>query len=636
MLARPGYPGGMSRLLLSLAFASAAFSQTPAPNLEWIKANYTKYEYRVPMRDGTKLFTSVYQPKDQSQTWPIMLMRTPYGVAPYGVDQYREQMGTNPWLARDKYIFVFQDVRGTRMSEGQFTNMTPHKAAKRAREFDESSDTYDTIDWLVKSLPNNNAKVCTWGTSYPGFYTAAGMIDAHPAHKCAIPQAPIMDWFTGDDFHHNGALFLPHAFNFFSRFGRPRPEPRTTAADAFDYKTPDGYDFFQRLGPLVNANEKYFKNDVAFWNDLMKNDTYNEFWKSRNLRPHIKGVKPAVLTVGGWFDAENLYGALQLFKTIEKQSPTTEHTLVMGPWCHGCWNRAGSEQLGDIRFNDKTGPWYLEHVEFPFVRKHLKGAGDWKPTKTILFETGANQWRRGDTWPPANAIQRSLYARAGGLLSFDAPTEPAAFDEYISDPAKPVPYTDRTGPAMMADYIVGDQRFASRRTDVVTYMTPELTEDLTLVGDLTHSLWVSTSGTDSDFIVKLIDVYPDNYPDPDPNPTKVRMGGYQQLIRGEVMRGKFRESFEKPVPFKPGQPTLVEFTVNDIFHNFRTGHRLMIQIQSSWFPLVDRNPQQFLNINLAKESDFRKATQRIHRSSGMPTGIRVRVLPPPAEASKSR
>jgi len=636
MLARPGYPGGMSRLLLSLAFASAAFSQSPAPNLEWIKANYTKYEYRIPMRDGTKLFTSVYQPKDQSQTWPIMLMRTPYGVAPYGVDQYREQMGTNPWLARDKYIFVFQDVRGTRMSEGQFTNMTPHKAAKRAREFDESSDTYDTIDWLVKSLPNNNAKVCTWGTSYPGFYTAAGMIDAHPAHKCAIPQAPIMDWFTGDDFHHNGALFLPHAFNFFSRFGRPRPEPRTTAADAFDYKTPDGYDFFQRLGPLVNANEKYFKNDVAFWNDLMKNDTYNEFWKSRNLRPHIKGVKPAVLTVGGWFDAENLYGALQLFKTIEKQSPTTEHTLVMGPWCHGCWNRAGSEQLGDIRFNEKTGPWYLEHVEFSFVRKHLKGAGDWKPTKTILFETGANQWRRGDTWPPANAIQRSLYARAGGVLSFDAPTEPAAFDEYISDPAKPVPYTDRTGPAMMADYIVGDQRFASRRTDVVTYMTPELTEDLTLVGDLTHSLWVSTSGTDSDFIVKLIDVYPDNYPDPDPNPTKVRMGGYQQLIRGEVMRGKFRENFEKPVPFKPGQPTLVEFTVNDIFHNFRAGHRLMIQIQSSWFPLVDRNPQQFLNINLAKEADFRKATQRIHRSSGMPTGIRVRVLPPPAEASKSR
>ena len=620
----------MTRLALLFAIAAAAFPQ----GLDWVKANYTKYEYRVPMRDGVKLFTSVYLPKDPSQTWPMMLMRTPYGVAPYGVDQYRDQMGTNPWLARDKYIFVFQDVRGTRMSEGQFINMTPHKDSKSAREFDESTDTYDTIDWLVRHLPNNNARVCTWGSSYPGFYTAAGMIDAHPAHKCAIPQAPIMDWFTGDDFHHNGALFLPHAFNFLASFGRPRPEPRTTAADRFDHQTPDGYDFFLRLGPLLNANEKYFKNDVAFWNDIMKNDTYTEFWKARNLRPHVKGVKPAVLTVGGWFDAENLYGALQLFKTLEKQSPTTEHTLVMGPWCHGCWYRSGTgEQLGDIRFNDKTGPWYQEHVELPFVRKHLKSTGDWKHAKTILFETGTNQWRRGDTWPPANAQPRTLYARANGILSFDAPTETSAFDEYVSDPAKPVPYIDKTAPGMMAEYMTADQRFASRRPDVITYMTAALDEDLTIAGDLTHRLWVSTTGTDSDFIVKLVDVYPDRYPDPEPNPTKVRMGGYQQLIRGEVMRGKFREGFEKPVPFAPGQATPVEFTVNDVFHTFRTGHRVMMQIQSTWFPLVDRNPQQFLNINLAKETDFRQATQRIFRSRTMPTQMRFRVMP---EAPQSR
>jgi putative CocE/NonD family hydrolase len=332
--------------------------------------------------------------------------------------------------------------------------------------------------------------------------------------------------------------------------------------------------------------------------------------------------------VGGWFDAENLYGALQLFKTLEKQSPGTEHTLVMGPWCHGCWYRSGTgEQLGDIRFNDKTGPWYQRNVEAPFVRKHLKGETDWKHSKTIVFETGANQWRRFDTWPPTAAQQRTFFARAGGRLSADAPTEATAFEEYVSDPAKPVPYIDKTGPGMMVEYMTADQRFATRRPDVVTFMTPPLEEDLTITGDVTHSLWVSTTGTDSDFIVKLVDVYPDNYPDPAPNPTGVRMGGYQQLIRGDVIRGKFRNGFDKPTAFKPGEPTRVEFTVNDVFHTFRTGHRVMMQIQSTWFPLVDRNPQQFLNINLAKESDFRKATQRVFTSGSMPTQMRVRVLP---------
>ncbi|MBL8238595.1 MAG: CocE/NonD family hydrolase [Bryobacterales bacterium] len=606
----------MMRLLLLLPVA--LFAQGEAT----IREMYTKYEYRIPARDGKRLFTSVYVPKDQSQKWPILMNRTPYSVAPYGVDQYKKDLGPNEELAKDKYIFVYQDVRGRNMSEGEFINMTPHKAVKRGpQDVDESTDTYDTIEWLVKNLPNNNGKVCTYGISYPGFYTAAGMIDAHPAHVCASPQAPITDWFAGDDFHRNGALYLPHGFNFLAGFGKPRPEPVVPPKDRpkFEHGTPDGYRFFLQMGPLYNANERYFKNTVAFWNDMMKHDTYDEFWQSRNLRPHLKAVKPAVMTVGGWFDAENLYGALQVFKNVAKQSEATTNLLVMGPWRHGQWARDDGDHLGFIQFDAKTSKDYAKKIETPFFAYYLKGKGDGKFAKAQVFETGTNQWRQFDSWPPAGAQTRSLFLQANGKLSWTAPADTQGGDEFTSDPARPVPVINDVAIGMTREHMVDDQRFAAARPDVLVYESDVLEEDVTVAGPVLNSLLVSTTGTDADWIVKLIDVFPDDLPEPEEEEKgtgrKPPMAGFQMLVRGEVMRGKFRNSLARPEPFVPGQATKVEYGMNDVFHTFRRGHRMMIQVQSSWFPLVDRNPQKFMNINEAREADFQKAVHRVLRGS---------------------
>jgi putative CocE/NonD family hydrolase len=616
------------RLFLTAVFIAAGLS---GQGLDYVKSHYTKYEYRIPMRDGKRLFTSVYVPKDLSQTYPIMFDRTPYSVSPYGVDNYKADVGPSTLFAREGFIFVYQDVRGRNMSEGEFVNMRPQIANKRgAQDVDESSDTYDTIDWLVKIVPNNNCRVGMWGISYPGFYTAAGIIDAHPALKCASPQAPITDWFIGDDFHHNGAVYLPHAYLFLNSFGRPRPEPAVPAQTGRgdQSKLPDGYGFFLKLGPLANANEKFFKNDVAFWNDMMKHPVYDEFWQARDLRRHLKNIKPAVMTVGGWFDAEDLFGALHTYGEIEKNSPAASNTLVMGPWCHGCWARGPGDKLGFAGFGAKTSEFYRENIEFPFFMHWLKDKPDPKLPEAFVFETGTNQWRREASWPPKNSAAKVLYFNAGGVLSFDPPKETGAvYDEYISDPAKPVPYINGQSPGMTREHMTEDQRFASTRTDVLTYETAELESDVTIAGPLTPSLYVSTSGTDSDWIVKLVDVYPEDYPNPDPNPTGIRMGGYQQLVRGEPFRGKFRKSFEKPEPFVPNKMEKVEFVMPDVNHCFRKGHRIMIQIQSSWFPLVDRNPQQFLDINNAKTADFVKATQRVYRSAGAASSMKVGVRP---------
>ncbi len=615
------YPNRMLRLLSLLAFAPLAFPQ----GSEYVKAHYTKYEYQIPMRDGKRLFTSVYVPKDQAVKYPIMLSRTPYSVAPYGEDKYKSDLGPSPLFGKDGFIFVYQDVRGRMMSEGEFVNMTPHKDIKRGpQDIDESSDTYDTIDWLVKNIPNNNGRVGTWGISYPGFYTAAGMIDAHPAHKAASPQAPITDWFTGDDFHRNGALYLPHAFNFLATFGKPRPEPTNKSRATFEHGTPDGYNYFLKLGPLYNANEKIFKNEIAFWNDMMRHGSYDEFWQSRNLRPHIRNIKPAVMTVGGWFDTENLYGSLQVYQNTERSSPGAYNILVMGPWVHGGWSRSNGESLGAIKFNDKTAVFYREKIELPFFQHFLKEKPDPKLPEAYVFETGTNVWRLQDAWPPKNARPRELYLQAGGRLSFTAPKEAGAFDEYISDPAKPVPYVLDISNAMTKEHMVADQRFAATRPDVLVYETEVLTEDLTFAGPIKPVLHVSTSGTDSDWIVKVIDVYPD---DIDAAGAEGKLGGYQQLLRGEVFRGKFRNSFEKPEPFEPGVPAKVAYSMNDVYHTFRRGHKVMVQIQSSWFPIVDRNPQKFLDINNAKEADFQKATERVYRSRELPSRIGVLVLP---------
>ncbi len=622
----------LAALLRGYAIAQpAAEDKERDKRLAEVKAAYTKYEYRIPMRDGTRLFTAVYVPKDDGQKYPLLLTRTPYNVKPYGVDQYKDVLGPSPLFTKAGYIFVYQDVRGRWMSEGEFVNMRPHNPAKKGTDFDESSDTFDTIDFLVKRVPNNNGKVGMWGISYPGFYTAAGAIDAHPALKAVSPQAPVTDWFVGDDWHHNGALFLPHMFNFLARFDRPRPEPTKKFNPTFDHDTPDGYDFFMKLGPLNEAGKRHFKGEAAFWDEAMKHGSYDDWWQARNLRPHLKDVKPDVLTVGGWFDAENLFGALEVYKNVKKNSPKTNNLLVMGPWVHGGWSRQDGATLGDVSFNAKTAEFYREHIELPFFESRLKDK-----TSTVthpaawVFETGTNVWRKHDTWPPKNARPRSLYFHAGGKLRDETPADTGpenGHDEYVSDPAKPVPFVDKIAIGMAAEYMTADQRFAGRRPDVLVFATDVLENDVTIAGPIAADLFISTTGTDADWVVKVIDVYPGDYPDPTPNPTGVKMGGYQQLVRGDVMRGKFRNSFEKPEAFVPGKPTPVKFALNDVYHTFRSGHRLMVQVQSSWFPLVDRNPQTFVDIYSAKEADYQKATQRVYRTRELPSRVTVQVVP---------
>jgi uncharacterized protein len=612
---------------LALLVIATVHSEAPAQGLEYVQAHYTKFEYSIPMRDGAKLFTAVYVPKDDSKPYPILLYRTPYSIRPYGADQYWPNLGPSPQFAKEGYIFACQDVRGRYLSEGAFADMRPHNPHKGPKDVDESSDTYDTVEWLVKHVPNNNGRVGQWGISYPGFYTSAGMIDAHPAMKAVSPQAPIADWFIGDDFHHNGCLFLPHCFNFMAVFGRPRPGPTTKNGPKFEHGTPDGYDFFLKMGPLANADAKYLKGDVAFWNEAMRHANYDEFWKARNLRPHLKDIKPAVMTVGGWFDAEDLFGALETYKNVQANHPPAANHLVMGPWSHGGWSRSDGDALGPVHFNDKTAVYYREKIELPFFEYYLKGKGESTLAKATVFETGTNRWRRYEQWPPAAAKKKSLYFRADGRLTFDPPSgKDEAFDEYTSDPAHPVPYVEKVSIGMEKEYMTADQRFASRRPDVLVYATNRLPADATVAGPVGAELTISTTGTDSDWVVKLIDVWPDDLPPPEPNPTGLQPGGYQQLIRGEPMRGKYRNGFDKPEPFEPGQPAAVTFVMPDVCHTFRSGHRIMVQVQSSWFPLVDRNPQSFVDIYAAKPEDFHKAAQRVYRSGDRASRVIVSVV----------
>ncbi|MCU0228074.1 MAG: CocE/NonD family hydrolase [Bryobacterales bacterium] len=613
-------------LLLPMLLASALWGQ----GADVVRAHYTKYEHMVPMRDGVRLFTVVYVPKDLSRSYPILFNRTPYSCAPYGIDNYRTSLGPAPEIyTKEGFIFVYQDVRGRYLSEGDFVHVRPHIRNKQGKQIDESSDVYDTIEWLLANVQPNNGKVGQYGISYPGFYTAAGMIDAHPALVASSPQAPVSDWFVGDDWHHNGAFMLQHAFNFLAAFGKPRTQPSTKRGAPFDYGTADGYQFYLRLGGMPEANAKYLKGEVPFWNELMEQESYNEFWKARNLNPHLQGIRPAVLTVGGWFDAENLYGALEVYRSTERQSAGAWNKLVMGPWDHGQWAREDGLKLGDVSFGAKTSLFYREHIEFPFFMHYLKGADAPDLPEAYLFETGRNLWRRFDQWPPASAQPRKLYFHPNGKLSLQAPTGngPDGYDEYVSDPAKPVPHIGKIQVTLSREHMVADQRFASTRPDVLVYQTDVLEDDLTIAGPITADLFVSTTGTDSDWVVKLIDVYPEDYPNPDPNPTEVQMRGYQQLVRGNVIRGKFRKSLEKPEPFTPGKAEPVRFELNDMLHTFRRGHRVMVQVQSSWFPMINRNAQKFGNLFNLPEEEYQKATQRIYRNPAMPSGVIVRVEP---------
>ena len=610
--------------LIGIQVSDQAIAQESSQAESYLRLHYTKSEQMIPMRDGVKLFTSVFVPRDTTKTYPIMMKRTPYNVGPYGEDKYPARVGPSEHFVKAGYIFVNQDVRGRFASEGEFTQVTPHIPNKsKPTDIDESSDAFDSIEWLLKNIPNHNGRVGMAGISYPGFYAAAGMIDAHSALKAVSPQAPVGDWYF-DDFLHHGSFFLAHAFRWLSSNDHERTKPTTDPVKPFVYPTPDGYKMFLEAGSVENIDKLYLKGQIPFWRDMMLHPNRDDFWQKRALIPHLKNVAPAVMTVTGWYDAEDLYGSFKTYHSVEKQNPKVKNVLVVGPWHHGGWAGVDGDKLGNVTFGSKTGAFYREHIELPFFEKYLKDKDLPAPAEATVFETGSNAWRTFDHWPPKQTETKQLFVREGGSLQFAAPDKAAtdaSFDEFVSDPNKPVPYCEIITPKMTIEYMVDDQRFASRRPDVLTYQTEAFTEDTVVAGPIEADLWVSTTGTDADWVVKLIDVRPDA-------PEGTPLAGYQMLVRSEIIRGRFRNDYAKPEPFKPGEPTRVRFELLDVLHRFQKGHRLMVQIQSTWFPLVDRNPQTFVdNIYFAKPDDFKKATHRIFRSASHPTSLRIGVLP---------
>ncbi len=626
----------MHKQALALILLLAGYFSARAQQTDWFSANYTKKEVMIPMRDGVKLFTAVYEPKNNAGKHPIIMSRTPYSCKPYGVDSFPSMKGYFRHYANEGYIIVFQDVRGRWMSEGVFQDVRPFNPHKTGKQTDEASDSYDTIDWLVKNLANNNGHVGVLGTSYPGFYSTMAALSGHPALKAVSPQAPVTDWFIGDDFHHNGAFMLMDAFAFYTSFGKPRPRPTTVQPADYEYPTRDNYKFYLEAGSLPDI-ARLMGDSIAFWKDLYAHPNYDAWWKARNVRPHLKIIQPAMLTVGGTFDAEDCFGAWATYKALEKQNPGASNRIVMGPWYHGQWGSPDGTYLGHIKFGSNTATWYQENIEVPFFNYYLKGKGP-EPdiSEATVFFTGENEWKRLPAWPPAGVNTRALYLQADGGLSFNAPEAQRSASTYTSDPAKPVPYTEDVHHVRTISYMTDDQRFAARRPDVLVFQTDVLAEDLTLAGPIVADLQVSISTTDADFVVKVIDVFPDDFSyGPDTvKPAHRRyasstypMGGYQMLVRGEIMRGKYRNSFETPAPFTPGKVTPVKFTLPDVAHTFKKGHRLMIQIQSSWFPLADRNPQVFTDIYKARTGQFKKSAISIHHDAAHPSKVMLPVVP---------
>ncbi|MFA9206251.1 MAG: CocE/NonD family hydrolase [Burkholderiaceae bacterium] len=611
----------ISLLLTFIPFLS--FAQTI--DSSWVVNNYTKTETMVPMRDGTKLFTTIYAPKDDTEKHPILLERTPYSCAPYGANIYKSYWNSpRKYFLKENYILIIQDVRGRWMSEGIFEDVRPYIPNNKTGQIDEATDTYDAIDWMVKNVNNNNGNVGVFGISYPGFYATQASLSNHPALKAVSPQAPVTEWFIGDDFHHNGAFMLADGFAFYAGFGKPRPKPTTVGPTGFNFTNPDNFDFYLQTGAITNFT-KIMGDSIKFWNDLMAHPNYDEFWQIRNTRKHVEDINPniATLVVGGLYDAEDCFGAWNLYKAIEAKAKNN-NKLVMGPWYHGQWASNDGSQLGNVQFGSNTSEWYGQNIELPFFNYYLKNKGSVDKIKEAnIFFSGSNEWRQLPSWPVADMkMQSYLLSNNGNLKAGNKANTVAGYEEYISDPAKPVPYISdnymmKSKPARhYREYMDDDQKFTSRRTDVLVYKTTVLNEDLSLGGPVVADLMVAMSGTDADFVVKLIDVYPDNF-EYENNKKDYLMSGYQQLVRGEIMRGKYRNSFEKPEAFVPNKPTAVKFTLPDIAHTFKKGHRMMIQIQSSWFPLADRNPQQFMNIYKAKDSDFKKATIRIYHDASV-------------------
>ncbi|QGZ39771.1 hypothetical protein IP92_02079 [Pseudoduganella flava] len=642
-------------ILLALPAAqaahAAAFDDDDAPAKkapDTLRERYTKYEFRIPMRDGVRLFTTVYVPKDTSRSYPFLMQRTPYsagvnadGELHYGVDFMPKQIGPSKEFEDAGYIFVKQDVRGRFMSEGKWQEMTPHvKPQRAAGEGNESADMHDTVEWLLKNVPNNNGKVGIYGISYPGFYTSASIIDSHPAIKAASPQAPVTDLYMGDDAYHGGAFMLAANFDFYAAFTEePNPTPLPKTWGDFDYGVADGYDYFLQRLTLANIASSLTDKQRVLFQPMIEHTSYDEFWKSRNIAQHLKNVKAAVLTVGGWYDAEDAQGPFTTYHAIKRNNPRTFSGLVVGPWVHGGWAGGEGKSLSRVQFDAKTSEYFRKEIQFPFFEQHLKGTKPAKPIAEVTaFETGTNVWRQYTAWPPQQAKPRVLYFGANGGLGWQKPgTQPAldtGYDEYVSDPKKPVPYIGYPATGVPKEYMVSDQRFAATRPDVLVYQTEPLEEDVTIAGPVTPKLFVSTTGTDADWIVKLIDVYPNEYPaagqherGKDVPPPQATLAGYQQLVRGNPLRGKFRNGFERPEAFVPGKIESVSYHLGDVLHTFRRGHRIMVQVQSSWFPLIDLNPQTFVDIPKAKPEDFRKATQRVYHAPDTPSGLQLMVLP---------
>jgi putative CocE/NonD family hydrolase len=564
------------------------------------------------MRDSVRLYTVIYTPKDSSRKYPVLMERTPYSAGPYGKENLTRSIGPNENLMKSGYIFVYQDVRGRYMSDGDFREVTPHDPSGKG--IDESSDTYDTIEWLLANIRNNNGRVGIWGISYPGFYASASLPSAHPAIKAVSPQAPVTDEFAGDDVNHKGAFFLMDNFMFSNYFDTPRNGPvEDYRGPVFELTHKDAYDFFLKLGPIKNTlKPEYFGNTNGIYKEYLAHDTYDSYWKERNIRTHLKNVKPATLVVGGWFDAEDLFGALETYRAIETQNRDNTNSLIMGPWTHGAWARPNFENYATYDFGSNTSRYYRDSVETPFFNYHLKDSGSAPAHEAITFETGSNQWRKYKQWPTQDVNRISFYLAANGSLTNTSPNG-KEYTQYVSDPSDPVPYTGVKSPRRNNNYMGEDQTFAAFRKDVVEFSSAPLNKDMVLSGKIVADLKVSITGTDADFIVKLIDVIPANDGKPE----------IQQLVRAEVMRGKFRNSLEKPEPFVPGQVTDIKFELPDAAHCFKEGHRIMVQVQSSWFPLVDRNPQKFMHIVDAEEKDFQPATIRIFSNSKLELDIKT-------------
>ncbi len=576
---------------------------------------FSELRAMVPMRDGVKLNTVAFTPNRADGPWPLLIFRTPYGApadsSPLALERYRA-------LVDSGYIFVFQDIRGRYKSEGTFVMMRPPRDKRDPRAVDESTDAYDTVSWLLKNVPGHSGRAGLLGISYGGWLSAMAMLEPHPAVKAVSPQAPPADMYLGDDFHHNGAFRLSYGFEYAARMETTKEET------SFRFDRYDTYEWYLRLGPLSAVNEKYLFGKIPTWNDYLAHPNYDAFWQKQAVAPYLVRVTVPALHVAGWWDQEDFYGPQKIYETLEPLDGGEVSFFVAGPWNHGGWARRG-DSLGRIKFGSDTAKYYQERIEAPFFAHFLKGQGGWEIPEAITFETGTNAWQVYDEWPPRRLTEdRNLYFREDGRLSFEAPAlDDGAFDGYVSDPARPVPYRPRPIEATYdargsgwGTWLVGDQRFAHLRPDVLSWETGPLAEDITVTGRIGARLFASTSGSDSDWVVKLIDVYPEDYPD------EPAMGGYQLMIANEVLRGRFRSSFEKPEPLVPERVTDFAIDLHGADHRFLKGHKIMVQVQSTWFPLIDRNPQTFVeNIFLAKASDYRPATQRVFRSKAHPSHI---------------